>query len=183
VSAADEIIAIRPIGPDDSVDTLTALLHRSYAGLGNMGLNYTSVDQSVETTCIRLSLGFGFAAVDRGRIVGTIVFYPPQRSTGLPWLEHPDVAHFGQFAVDPALQRRGIGSRLIGLVEEQARAVGAREIKLDTAEPAIHLIELYQRRGYRFIEYAQWRGKTYRSVIMSKSLVGADVTKLHLETE
>jgi hypothetical protein len=25
-------------------------------------------------------------------------------------------------------------------------------------------------RGYRFIEYAQWRGKRYRSVIMSKTL-------------
>jgi GNAT superfamily N-acetyltransferase len=171
VSSAADAIAIRPIGPDDSIDELTALLHRSYAGLGNMGLNYTAVDQSAKTTRMRLSHGFGFAAVDpQERIVGTIVFYPPLRSTGSPWLERPDVAHFGQFAVDPALQRRGIGSRLMDLVEEQARAVGAKEIALDTAEPAMHLIELYQRRGYRFIEYAQWRGKSYRSVIMSKSL-------------
>jgi GNAT superfamily N-acetyltransferase len=171
VSTAAETIAIRPIGRDDCIDELTALLHRSYAGLGSMGLNYTAVDQGAETTRRRLSHGFGFAAVDRrDRIVGTIVFYPPRRSTGSPWLERPEVAHFGQFAVDPALQRRGIGSRLMDLVEQQARAVGAKEIALDTAEPAIHLIELYQRRGYRFIEYAQWKGKSYRSVIMSKSL-------------
>jgi GNAT superfamily N-acetyltransferase len=171
VSTATETIVIRPIGPDDSIDELTALLHRSYAELGNMGLNYTAVDQSVETTRMRLSHGFGFAAVDpRKRIVGTVVFYPPQHSTGSPWLERPDVAHFGQFAVDPPQQRRSIGSRLMDLVEEKARAVGAKEMALDTAEPAIHLIELYRRRGYRFIEYAQWRGKSYRSVIMSKSL-------------
>jgi ribosomal protein S18 acetylase RimI-like enzyme len=171
VSTAADAVAIRPIGPDDNIDELTALLHRSYERLGNMGLNYTAVDQSAETTRMRLSQGFGFAAVDpEERIVGTIVFYPPQHSTGSPWLERPDVAHFGQFAVDPAQQRRGIGSRLMDLAEEKAREAGAKEIALDTAEPAIHLIELYQRRGYRFIEYAQWRGKSYRSVIMSKSL-------------
>jgi predicted N-acetyltransferase YhbS len=171
VSTAGEAIAIRPIRPDDSIDELTTLLHRSYAGLGNMGLNYTAVDQSVETTRKRLSRGFAFVAVDpQDRLVGTIVFYRPQCSTGSPWLERPEVAHFGQLAVDPALQRRGIGSRLMDLVEEQGRAVGAEEIALDTAEPATHLIERYQRRGYRVIEYAQWQGKSYRSVIMSKSL-------------
>jgi GNAT superfamily N-acetyltransferase len=171
VSTAGETIAIRPIGPHDGIDELTTLLHRSYAGLGKMGLNYTAVDQSVETTRKRLSGGFAFVAVDRqDRLVGTIVFYRPRRSTGSPWLERPEVAHFGQLAVDPALQRCGIGSRLMDLVEEQARAVGAKEIALDTAEPATHLIEMYLRRGYRFIEYAQWRGKSYRSVIMSKSL-------------
>lgn len=171
MSTAGEAIVIRPMGPDDSIDELTTLLHRSYAGLGNMGLNYTAVDQSTETTRERLSLGFAFVAIDpQDRLVGTVVFYRPQRSTGSPWLERPEVANFGQLAVDPALQRRGIGSRLMDLVEEQARAVGAKEIALDTAEPAIHLIELYQRRGYRFIEHAPWRGKSYRSVIMSKSL-------------
>ena len=122
MSTAGETIVIRPIGPDDSIDELTTLLHRSYAGLGNMGLNYTAVDQSAETTRERLSHGFAFVAIDpQGRLVGTIVFYPPQLSTGSPWLERPEVAHFGQFAVDPALQRRGIGSRLMDLVEEQAR--------------------------------------------------------------
>jgi predicted N-acetyltransferase YhbS len=171
VSIAADVIAIRPIGPDDSIEELTALLHRSYAALGERGLNYTAVDQSVETTRKRLEGGVGFAAVDaQGRIVGTVVFYLPGHSGGSPWLERPDVAHFGQFAVEPALQRRGIGSRLMGLVEEQARAAGAREMALDTAEPATHLIDYYRRRGYRLIEYAQWRGKRYRSAIMSKSL-------------
>lgn len=128
MSTAGEAIVIRPMGPDDSIDELTTLLHRSYAGLGNMGLNYTAVDQSTETTRERLSLGFAFVAIDpQDRLVGTVVFYRPQRSTGSPWLERPEVANFGQLAVDPALQRRGIGSRLMDLVEEQARAVGARE--------------------------------------------------------
>jgi GNAT superfamily N-acetyltransferase len=80
------------------------------------------------------------------------------------------VAHVGQFAVEPALRKRGIGGRLMDAAEELARAAGARELALDTAEPALHLIDLYGRRGFRLIEYAQWRGKRYRSVIMSKTL-------------
>ena len=48
-----------------------------------------------------------------------------------------------------------------------------RELAVDTAEPADHLVAFYSRRGYRFIEFAQWPGKHYRSVILSKSLADA----------
>lgn len=37
---------IRPIEPGDSLEELTRLLHRAYAPLGKLGLNYTAVDQS-----------------------------------------------------------------------------------------------------------------------------------------
>ena len=98
-------ISIRPIRPDDNMEELTALLHRAYADLGAMGLNYTAVDQSAEVTRLRIAEGRGFVAIDRaGRIVGTIAFYPPHRSDGSPWFERPDVAKFGQFAVDPPFQ-------------------------------------------------------------------------------
>ena len=43
-----EDIAIRALGPHDSIEELTALLHRSYAALGAMGLNYTAVDQTAD---------------------------------------------------------------------------------------------------------------------------------------
>lgn len=42
---------------------------------------------------------------------------------------------------------------------------------LDTAEPAQHLRDWYTSLGYRLVDYAQWPGKTYRSVIMSKRLI------------
>jgi hypothetical protein len=42
---------------------------------------------------------------------------------------------------------------------------------LDTAEQAVHLIELYTRQGYVFVEYVQWQGKSYRSVVMRKALL------------
>jgi predicted N-acetyltransferase YhbS len=166
------MISIRRLAADDNVENLTALLHRAYATLGARGWNYTAVDQTVEVTRKRLAEGTCLVAADRdGRIVGTIMYNPARISYGgSPWLCRADVAHLGQFGVEPSLQRSGIGARLMAAVEELARADGAREIALDTAEPALHLIDWYARCGYRFIEHAQWRGKRYRSVIMSKAL-------------
>lgn len=43
-------------------------------------------------------------------------------------------------------------------------------VRLDTAIPAEHLVRWYGARGYTKIGEAQWRGKTYRSVILEKKL-------------
>lgn len=167
-----DAISIRPLGADDRIEDLTALLHRAYAALGANGWNYTAVDQSVNVTRERVAQGTCLVAVaGDDRIVGTITYDPPAISyAGSPWLCRSDVAHLSQFGVEPSRQGGGIGARLMAAVENLARASGAREIALDTAEPATHLVEWYARCGYRFIEYAQWRGKRYRSVIMSKML-------------
>jgi GNAT superfamily N-acetyltransferase len=178
-------IEIRQLGPEDSIEELTALLHRAYARLGRMGLNYTAVDQDVDVTRQRIAKGTCYLAVTgTGQICGTIVLYGPiegepsgaallelQRSgDGAAWLKQPGIAHLGQFAVDPDLQGQGLGAQLMHKVEAQAGSLNATEIALDTAEPAAHLVALYTHRGYRFVGYAQWSGKTYRSVIMSKDL-------------
>jgi GNAT superfamily N-acetyltransferase len=87
---------------------------------------------------------------------------------GSQWLDRPEIASLGQFAVAPELQGAGLGARLMALAEQRAFETGAVEIALDTAEPAEHLVALYQRRGYRVIEHARWSHTNYRSVIMSK---------------
>ena len=46
--------AIRVFAADDLIEHLTELLHRAYAPLGARALNYTAVDQSVETTAADL---------------------------------------------------------------------------------------------------------------------------------
>jgi GNAT superfamily N-acetyltransferase len=164
-------IQIRPVAGTDDIEALTALLHAAYAVLGDAGLNYTAVDQSPETTRKRLSGGAGFVAIDGdGRVVGTIVYHAPGIIRSTPWLERPGVAHFGQFAVAPAFQRHGSGSLLLNHVETVAQAAGAAEIALDTAETAHTLVDWYVKRGYRAVEHAQWKGKRYRSVILSKTL-------------
>ena len=161
---------IRLLTPTDSITELTTLLHAAYARLGTMGFNYTAVDQPDEVTRKRVARGDCLLALADGRILGTTMFHAPGCSEGCPCYERPDVATIGQFGVLPGQQGRGVGTLLLREVEARALASGAAELALDTSEGADHLIAWYERHGFRFVEHAQWTGKTYRSVIMSKVL-------------
>ena len=163
-------ISIRPWQSTDSAAELTELLHRAYARLADMGLRFWATHQSAEVTEKRIAEGDCFVAVADGVICGTIVFRAAADTKGSPWYDRPDVASFAQFAVEPGLQSNGLGRRLIAHVEAHAAASGVRELALDTAEPALHLVEWYTRLGYRFIEHAQWQHTNYRSVVLSKTL-------------
>jgi GNAT superfamily N-acetyltransferase len=163
-------IIIRPWRDTDSVPELTGLLHRAYARLADMGLRYMATHQSDAVTLERIGQGECFVAEADGVICGTIIFKTSEETKGCPWYNTEGVASLGQFAVEPSLQANGLGRRLMDLVEQRALASGAREIALDTAEPATHLVGWYTKLGYRFIEHAQWSHTNYRSVIMSKAL-------------
>jgi GNAT superfamily N-acetyltransferase len=164
-------ITIRPLEPGDSIDALTALLHRAYAPLGARGLNYTAVDQTADVTRSRIARGVCLVAVTPDRCLsGTVLYHRTFKGTVSVWLERDDVAFFGQLAVEPDMQKSGLGARLVEAAERRARQEGAAEMAVDTAEPAGHLVSWYARLGYRRIATVQWRGKNYRSVIMSKTL-------------
>ena len=167
---------LRPLAPDDSLEALTALLHRAYARLAAMGLNFTAVDQSVETTKCRVESGQCFVAETNRQIVGTVTVcnaYDPNTepwARATPWLYRRDVAHLHQFAVDPSAQGQGLGEKLIAACEQWARERGRAAIALDTAAPATHLRQRYARLGYHDVDEVQWAGKTYRTVLMVKPL-------------
>lgn len=165
-------IHIRQLTATDSIEELTRLIHAAYARLGNMGLNFTAVDQHEDITRERIAQGECLVAIGRDeRIIGTVVYRSPSQTSGCTWFNRSDVASFSQFAVLPALQGSGIGAQLLAAVEANASTTGAAELALDTAEDATHLLAWYKKRGYRFIEYRQWPGKTYRSVVLSKTIM------------
>jgi GNAT superfamily N-acetyltransferase len=171
ITTGETPLIIRPIEASDSIAELTDLLHRAYRRLADMGLRFYATHQTEEQTRERLDDAECFVGLMDGRLVATIAYYNPERAKGCEWYDRPDVAYFGQFAVEPALQRRGFGEQLVELVERRAREDGAAELALDTAEPAEHLIRYYTRLGYRLVGHTQWSVVNYRSVIMSKSLV------------
>ncbi|HET7542133.1 MAG TPA: GNAT family N-acetyltransferase [Polyangiaceae bacterium] len=158
----------------DSLQELTDLLHRAYATLGARGLNYTAVDQSVISTREQIARKECYLAFVGCRMVGTLLLGAAgPRQLDCEWYRRPGVWIIGRFAVEPALQGQGIGSQMLALAEQRARSQGALEAALDTAEGAEHLVELYEKRGYRRVGYVQWEGKSYRSLVLSKALTQA----------
>ena len=73
-------------------------------------------------------------------------------------------------AVSPALQRRGLGRRLLAHAEEVAVSLGYGEIRLYTNERFVGNVALYLKLGYRIDREEEFRG-TLR-VHMSKPLPG-----------
>lgn len=163
-------LQIRPLQPTDSIAELTSLIHRAYARLGNMGLNYTAVDQTAEVTAERIRGGACFVVVDGTRVIGTITAQPTYAENECEYFTRPGVAAAHQFAVDPDRQGEGVGRMLLEQVEQWARVGGYQELALDTAEQATHLVDMYGRLGYRHVGHVQWTGKVYRSVVLSKRL-------------
>jgi hypothetical protein len=59
---------------------------------------------------------------------------------------------------------------LLDRAEQWAEENGFAVLAIDTAEPAEHLIAYYRRRGFTLTDRVRWRGKTYESVVLTKSL-------------
>lgn len=163
---------IRLFTSADSVGELTRLIRRAYQGLADLGFNYTGSYQDESITLARIKDGECYVLVQDSTLIGTITIrrHSPYYAEKHEWFRRSDVVMCSQFAIDPALQRKGLGSHLMDFAEQRARELGALELALDTAEGASHLMRLYQNRGYRFIDYVQHAGKTYRSVVLSKTL-------------
>ena len=155
---------------DDEVPALTALLHRAYAPLAARGLRYVASHQDDRTTRHRISRGEGWVADLGGVAVGTVTWYRTAPDSDCAHYRRDDVANFGQYAVEPHLQGRGIGAALLGLVERRASEEGFAHLACDTAGPATDLITLYLRRGFRHVGAVRWESVNYASVVLSKPL-------------
>jgi GNAT superfamily N-acetyltransferase len=165
------MLTIRPFSSFDSVVDLTQLLHRAYAGLGAMGLNYTAVNQTPEVTARRIEGGLCFLAHWGEQLAGTILVKPTYSASECDYFTRPGVAAAHQFGVEPSLHGRGIGRALLSAAEARALQQGHEELAMDTAEQAEHLIALYASLGYSRVGFVQWPCKVYRSVVMSKRLL------------
>lgn len=163
-------IIIRPAGGNDTPEMLTDLLHRAYKHLLDSGMKFTAATQSVETTRRKISDNACFVAEQNGIVIGTILFYLKMFRDAPPFYQKETVGLFGNFAVEPDLQKKGIGSMMLKYVEEFARSVGKKELALDTSENAAQLIKYYKKLGYKFVHYWYWYQTNYRSVIMAKTL-------------
>jgi tRNA threonylcarbamoyladenosine biosynthesis protein TsaE len=65
--------------------------------------------------------------------------------------DEPGVLHVRRVAVDPALQRRGIGRALMEWAAEEARRRGCRELRLGVRRQLPGNLAFYRRLGYRVL--------------------------------
>jgi ribosomal protein S18 acetylase RimI-like enzyme len=74
---------------------------------------------------------------------------PPIR--GCVWLEpqSDETWYLGSLAVDPTLQKSGLGRTLLTLAEQWAKERGAKKIEMHVINVRDTLIAWYERRGYR----------------------------------
>jgi len=152
------------------VPELTELLHEAYKPLADKGFRYTATYQPPEKTLERLSRGESYLAFWGEELVGTISLYPPTPNIRCEYYRKDGVYHFGQYAVKPTFQKRGIGNALLQFIEKRTKTLGGEELSLDTAEGAAELIAIYQRQGYRIVANTQWSSTNYLSVVMAKEI-------------
>ena len=156
---------------DDLVE-LTNLVHRAYKVLADQGLYYLGTHQPVEKTAERMEHGETWVATVDGRLVGSVIVYPPGYMSGCAYYKNFGPAVFGQFAVDPDFQGVGIGKLLLAQVEVVSRDAGATVLACDTSEKALALIEMYKKWGFEIVGDADWRPDVnYKSVILARAIL------------
>ncbi|WP_375418332.1 GNAT family N-acetyltransferase [uncultured Hymenobacter sp.] len=63
--------------------------------------------------------------------------------------ERGDILDLHMLAVQPDLQARGVGKRLLAAAEDHARALGCRTCRMSVLDGRPELLAFYERRGYR----------------------------------
>lgn len=149
---------------DADIPAIRLLVNAAYRELADMGLNYTATYQDEAVTRERISKGRAFILVVKNEIVGTVLF------TSQNYFTNRKSGYVSQLAVQPNLKRLGLGSILMDLCERAARSEGYDSVQLDTAKPALHLVNWYTSRGYKIVGETRWEGKTYESWIFEKDI-------------
>jgi GNAT superfamily N-acetyltransferase len=148
---------VRPARPED-VDGLTAVAHAAFSPyIGRLGTVEPwpmHVDYAE-----KVALGHTWVAEDSGGVVGLLVLEP-----------HDDHLLLDIVGVAPEHHGTGIGTRLLGVADEQARAMGLPEVRLYTNVVMTENLAYYPRHGY--VETHREQIGPYHRVFLTKTLTG-----------
>ena len=89
-----------------------------------------------------------------GAVVGTVTI----ALEGSPWREigQPGEGEFRMLAVDPGVQREGIGQALLRLVVDRFRGLGSQAIVLSSLDSMRAAHRAYERLGFRRVPERDW---------------------------
>lgn len=130
------MLTVRTVRPNE-LDAVWALVQRAAAHMREQGNpqwdeNYPFISHFADG----ITAGDLFAAcADDGAILGVLqinTWYEPCYDELTDWKEAPPALALHKMAVDPAAQRRGIGSSLFEHALSMAREQGLRSVRVDT---------------------------------------------------
>jgi ribosomal protein S18 acetylase RimI-like enzyme len=128
------VLSVRRAGPAD-VPAVAAVAVAAYSPyVESIGVRPGPLDADYATVVARADVRV--AELD-GAVVGFVVLVP-----------RDDHLLLENVAVDPAAQRRGVGSLLLALAEDEAAARGLPEVRLYTHRLMADNLARYRRRGY-----------------------------------
>jgi GNAT superfamily N-acetyltransferase len=144
-------IAIRPARFADPA--VQALVKEVLADLGER-YGSSGDDTPVALTDFDPPDGAFFTAVDeRGALVGCA-----------GWRRHEDDAELKRMYSAPAARGQGLARRMLGVIEDSARAAGLKRLILETGTKQPEAIGLYESAGYERIEdFGYYKG--YENVL------------------
>ncbi|MBV8631867.1 MAG: GNAT family N-acetyltransferase [Silvibacterium sp.] len=110
---------------------------------------FFKIEDRLDSSSLRsyFSKGNFIVAEEDGRLVASVYV---QRNG--------DRAYLGLLAVEPSLQKRGLGRRLTAAAEEFAREMGARFMDLTVVNLRTELPPIYEKLGYRIAGVAPFPG-------------------------
>ncbi|WP_149181161.1 N-acetyltransferase [Streptomyces sp. TRM49041] len=163
-------VQVRRLIVGDSVEELTALLHRSYADHAEASRVFFASYQSVQDTERRVRRGECWLAARGAELVGSVTVKAPYSlPEGYP--APAGAGSFWQLAVAPEYRGTGLGQRLLALAEERIAVLGSAQVVIDTSAEAVDLVGWYRRRGYVSVGSWRWSVTNYESVVLLKELV------------
>lgn len=135
-------LEIRPIRPDE-YDAVADLNVRSYRTIYDDLGDYEAVLRRVAHRARAVDVLVAFLY---GQLAGTVTYVPGPG----PYAEgdDPDAAWIRMLAVEPGVERRGVGRALTVACIERARAQGRARILLNTGEPQVAAQRLYEGLGF-----------------------------------
>lgn len=166
VQHGDQSYTLRSAIAEDA-PALRWLLNAAYKELADMGLNYTATYQDEAETRRQIETHRVYVLLAGTDLVATIKISEEN------WFTQLRSMYLGKFAVRPDLKGQGLGMLMMKHAEQIAKTENYESIQLDTAKPAHHLVNLYQRIGYKIIGETHFEGKTYDSWIFEKVIAKA----------
>jgi ribosomal protein S18 acetylase RimI-like enzyme len=118
--------------------------------------------ESVESVRSKMNTGQWVLAEDGGKVMGCVW-----------WENRGEYAYVGRLAVPPEFRGKGIANALMDHVEARVREENVPCVRLGVRIVLEHLHGMYERRGYRIVEYHTHEGyDTPTYVTMEKTVSG-----------